>query len=261
MPNVLAVPCDVTDPEQVVAAARTVDAHTGGKLDLLINNAGYAPHDGVIEAANMSEYRRAFEVNFWGPLHVVRAMSPLLRASKGRIINNTSSSVYMTIPMYSAYPTSKAALKILTQHLRMELAPFGIGVTSLEPGSVETPMVETGAEAEERQWASIPEPLRDQYRQHFLALFTVVANKATLAQPDAFADAVWKRIISARRLRPSYLIGPSQVAVLPWLHRLLPAQQAQNITGRMFATKSGASDRRTQRHGGLSAVGHERSQS
>ena len=240
MPNVLAVPCDVTDPERVVAAASTVGEHTGGKLDLLINNAGYAPHDGVIEAANMSEYRRAFEVNFWGPLHVVRAMSPLLRPSKGRIINNTSSSVYMTIPMYSAYPTSKAALKILTQHLRMELAPFGIGVTSLEPGSVETPMVETGAEAEERQWASIPEPLRDQYRQHFLALFTVVANKATLAQPDAFADAVWKRIICARRLRPSYLIGPSQVAVLPWLHRLLPAQQAQNITGRMFARPTGA---------------------
>jgi NAD(P)-dependent dehydrogenase (short-subunit alcohol dehydrogenase family) len=212
----------------------------------------------VIEAANMTEYRRAFEVNFWGPLRVVQAMTPLLRASKGRIINNTSSSVYMTIPMYSAYPTSKAALKIFTQHLRMELAPFGIGVTNLEPGSVETPMSKTGAEAEERQWASIPEPLRDQYRRHFLALFTVVANTATFAQPDAFADAVFKRIISARRLRPSYLIGPSQIRVLPWLHRLLPAQQVHNIWRRMFSTKSGALDRRTQRLGGLAAVGHER---
>lgn len=239
-PNVIAVPCDVTDPDQVAAAASTVEAHTGGKLDVLINNAGYAPHEGVIEAANMTEYRRAFEVNFWGPLQVVQAMTPLLRSSKGRIINNTSTSVYMTIPMYSAYPTSKAALKVLTQHLRMELAPFGIGVTSLEPGSVETPMIETGAEAEERQWASIPEPLRDQYRQHFLAFFTVVGNTATFAQPDALADAVWKRIISARRLRPSYLIGSSQLAVLPWLHRLLPAQQVQNISGRMFSTKSGA---------------------
>ena len=99
MANVLAVPCDVTDPEQVVAAA--------------------------------SHCRS------------------------------------VTIPMYSAYPTSKAALKIFTQHPRMKLAPFGIGVTNLVPGSVETPMMETGAQAEERQWASIPEPLRDQYRQHF----------------------------------------------------------------------------------------------
>ena len=65
-------------------------------------------------------------------MQVVQAMTPLLRQSKGRIINTTSASVYITIPMYSAYPTSKAALKILTQHLRMELAPFGIEVTSLE---------------------------------------------------------------------------------------------------------------------------------
>ena len=102
MPNVIAAPCDVTDPDQVLAAASTVGAHTGGTLDLLINNAGYSPREGVIEAASMTEYRRAFEVNFWGPVQVVQAMTPLLRASKGRIINTTSGSVYVTIPMYSA---------------------------------------------------------------------------------------------------------------------------------------------------------------
>jgi NAD(P)-dependent dehydrogenase (short-subunit alcohol dehydrogenase family) len=58
MPNVIAVPCDVTDPDQVVAAASTVGGHTGGTLDLLINNAGYSPREGVIEAASMTEYRR-----------------------------------------------------------------------------------------------------------------------------------------------------------------------------------------------------------
>ena len=144
MPNVIAVPCDVTEPDQVVAAASTVGGHTGGTLDLLINNAGYSPREGVIEAASMSEYRRAFEVNFWGPVQVVQAMTPLLRPSKGRIINTTSASVYMTIPMASAYPTSKAALKTFTQRLRMELAPFGIEVTNLEPGGVETAMTEMG---------------------------------------------------------------------------------------------------------------------
>ena len=122
MPNVIAVPCDVTDPDQVLAAARTVGGHTGGTLDLLINNAGYSPREGVIEAASMTEYRRAFEVNFWGPVQVVQAMTPLLRASKGRIINTTSGSVYVTIPMASAYPTSKSALKTFTRHL-----PHGVG--------------------------------------------------------------------------------------------------------------------------------------
>jgi NAD(P)-dependent dehydrogenase (short-subunit alcohol dehydrogenase family) len=235
--NVIAVPCDVTDHDQVLAAASTVAEHTGGTLDLLINNAGYSPNEGVIEAANMTEYRRAFDVNFWGPVQVVQATTPLLRRSRGRIINSTSSSVYITIPMYSAYPSSQAALTIFTQHLRMELAPFGIEVTNLEPGGVDTSMVELGPEAEARQWASIPDALREQYRQHFVSGATAIGDNFTFVQPDAFADAVWKRIISAKRLKPSYQIGP-KVAALPWMHRLLSAQQVENIWRRMFSRKA-----------------------
>jgi len=92
MPNVIAVPCDVTDPDHVDAAASTVSGHTGSTLDLLINNAGYSPREGMIEAADMTEYRRAFEVNFWGPLRVVQAMTALVCPPKGRIINTTSAS-------------------------------------------------------------------------------------------------------------------------------------------------------------------------
>jgi NAD(P)-dependent dehydrogenase (short-subunit alcohol dehydrogenase family) len=77
-PNTAAVPCDVTQSDQVAAAATTVSEHTGGTLDLLINNVGYSPRDGAIEAADMTEYRRAFEVNFWGPVQVVQAMTPRL---------------------------------------------------------------------------------------------------------------------------------------------------------------------------------------
>jgi NAD(P)-dependent dehydrogenase (short-subunit alcohol dehydrogenase family) len=245
MPNVIAVPCDVTDPDQVVAAAGTVGRHTGGMLDLLINNAGYSPREGVIEAANMTEYRRAFEVNFWGPIQVVQATVPMLRRSRGRIINTTSASVYMTIPMASAYPASKAALTVFTQHLRMELAPFGIEVTNLVPSGVETPMVDIGPEAAAQFWGLIPEPLREQYREHFLDGATAIGDNFKFEPPDAFADAVWKRIVSAKRLRLTYVIGPRSAAVLPWLHRLLPAQQVQNIWCRMFSTKSGTDRRRS----------------
>lgn len=239
MPNIIAVPCDVTDPAQVQAAATTVRDHTGGALDLLINNAGYSPREGVIEAAIMTEYRRAFEVNFWGAVQVVQAMTPLLRRSYGRIINTTSAQVYITIPMYSAYPSSKAALRTFTQHLRMELAPFGIEVTELVPGGVDTPMIELGPEADARQWASIPEPLREQYQRYFLPGATAIGDNFKFVQPDVFADAVWEKIITAKRLKPTYLIGP-QVAVLPWLHRLLPPQQVQNIWRRMFSRRPGA---------------------
>ena len=167
-------------------------------------------------------------------------MTPLLRVSKGRIINTTSSSVYMTIPMASAYPTSEAALKTFTRHLRMELAPFGIEVTSLEPGGVETAMAEMGPEVEARQWASIPEPLREQYRRHFLSRGH--RDRRQFHIPAA-------RCLCRCRMGEGHLCEApatfvsdraSKVAVLPWLHRLLPAQQVENIWRRMFSRKRGA---------------------
>jgi NAD(P)-dependent dehydrogenase (short-subunit alcohol dehydrogenase family) len=232
-PNVVGLQCDVTQLEQVAAAAAAVRGQTGGGLDLLINNAGYLAKEGVIEAADMAEYRRAFDVNFWGPMQVIQAMMPLLRRSGGRVINTTSASVYMTTPMSSAYPTSKAALKAMTQHLRAELAPFGIEVTNLEPGGVDTAMIAIDQGAEQRQWETIPEPLRAQYRQHFRSGAAAIGDNLTSYTPDVFAAQVWRKVISARRWKPSYLIGP-RVAFLPWMHRLLPAQQVQNIWQRMF---------------------------
>lgn len=235
--NVVAVQCDVTEPDQVAAAAATVGERTGGGLDLLINNAGYLAREGVIEAADMVEYRRAFEVNFWGPMRVVQAMMPLLRRSRGRIINTGSASVYMTTPMTSAYPTSKAALKTMTRHLRAELSPFGIQVTNLEPGGVDTAMIAMEPEADERQWETIPEPLRAQYRRHFVSGAAAVGDNLTSYSPDVFADEVWRKVLSARRWKPTYLVGP-KVAALPLMHRLLPAGQVEKIWQRMFRAKS-----------------------
>lgn len=235
-PNVTPVKCDVTRSDDIHAAAAIIGKHTGGSLDLLLNNAAYAGNCGVVEAADMADYRKHFEVNFWGPLQVAQAFMPMLRKAKGRIINVTSASVWLTIPMGSAYPVSKAALKILTNHLRMEMAPFGVQVASLEPGGVETPMTALDESVSQAQWNAIPEPLRSDYQRYFLDSATAVGNNFTLYSPPEFADRVYRRMICARRMQPSYLIGPG-VAPIPWLHRLLPAQQVQNIWARMFRRK------------------------
>lgn len=235
--NVVPLPCDVTRPDQIDAAVAVIAQHTDGTLDLLVNNAGYAGNSGVIEAAHMGDYRNTFEVNFWGPLQVAQACMPLLRKARGRIINTTSASVYLTIPMGSSYPVAKAALKSLSNHMRMEMAPFGVDVTSLEPGGVETPMTALGSEVGEAQWACIPEPLRSQYRQHFIDGATAVGQNFKLYAPSIFADRVYKQIICVKKTQPSYLIGPG-VTPLPWLHRLLPAQVVQNIWARMFGVKA-----------------------
>ncbi|CBL45569.1 Short-chain dehydrogenase/reductase SDR [gamma proteobacterium HdN1] len=235
-PNAIPVQCDVTQEAQVFATVEKIRQQTGGTLDLLINNAGYAGNSGVIEAAQMDDYRRTFEVNFWGPLQVAQACIPLLKKARGRIINTTSASVYLTIPMGSSYPVAKTALKSLSLHLRMEMAPFGVQVTSLEPGGVETPMTALGEDVSEAQWNSIPESLRSEYQKHFIDGATAVGGSFKLYAPEIFADKVYRQIITAKKLAPSYLIGPGS-APLPWLHRLLPAQVVQNIWGKMFAAK------------------------
>ena len=132
----------------------------------------------------MHEYRRMFDVNFWGPMQLAQVMMPMLRQSRGRVINVTSASVYLTIPVGSAYVVSKVALKSLTQHLRLEMVPFGVQVTSLEPGGVDTAMTDFTPELGEQQWDSIPEALRDQYRQHFRDGGSVIGENFTLIEPD-----------------------------------------------------------------------------
>ena len=236
-PNVTAVKCDVTNPQDIKAAASLIGKNTGGQLDLLINNAGFAGNCGVAEAPNMDDYRKTFEVNFWGPLQMAQAFMPLLRQARGRIINTTSASVYMTLPMGSAYPVSKTALKALTNHLRMEMAPFGVQVASLEPGGVDTPMVAFGDDVKAGQWNAIPEHLREEYQRHFVDGPTAVGDNFKFFSPPEFAERVYRQMICARRMKLSYLIGPG-VAPLPWLHRLLPAQQVQNIWAKMFGRKA-----------------------
>lgn len=234
--NVTPIQCDVTHNDDIQAAATIISKHTGGTLDLLINNAGFAGNCGVCEAPDMAEYRKTFEVNFWGPLQVAQAFMPLLRKAQGRIINTTSASVYMTLPMGSAYPVSKTALKALTNHMRMEMAPFGVQVASLEPGGVDTPMVAFGDDVKNGQWNAIPARLRDEYRARFIDGASAVGSNFTFFSPAEFADRVYRQMVCAKRMKLSYLIGPG-VAPLPWLHRLLPAQQVENIWGRMFKRK------------------------
>ena len=235
LPNIVPLRCDVQSQDDIKRAANYITTEEG-QLDLLINNAGYPGNSGVIEAADIDDYRKTFEINFWGPLNIAQAFMPLLRKAKGRIVNTTSASVYLTIPMGSSYPVSKVALKALSNHMRMEMAPFGVDVTSLEPGGVETPMTALGEDVGEMQWATIPESLRGQYQQFFLDGATAIGDNFKLYSARHFADQVYKKIILPKRTKPSYLIGPG-AAALPWLHRLLPTQQVMNIWGRMFSKK------------------------
>jgi NAD(P)-dependent dehydrogenase (short-subunit alcohol dehydrogenase family) len=107
-------------------------------VDVLVNNAGFAL-GGFSEELSIEDYRLQFETNFFGLIAVTQAVIPFMRTKKqGRIINMSSISGRIGFPGLSAYAASKHALEGYSESLRLELKPFGIDVTLIEPGSFQT---------------------------------------------------------------------------------------------------------------------------
>jgi NAD(P)-dependent dehydrogenase (short-subunit alcohol dehydrogenase family) len=136
-PEVLAVPTDVSDPEQV---RRLVDRALArfGQVDILVNNAG-TMLVGPAESLTTDDFRALMATNFWGQLHPILAVLPSMRARKfGRIVNVVSVGGKVAVPRMLAYTASKFALTGLSQGLRNELARDNILTTAVYPGTIRT---------------------------------------------------------------------------------------------------------------------------
>tara|TARA_R100000935_G_scaffold21876_2_gene40398 strand:- start:57866 stop:58672 length:807 start_codon:yes stop_codon:yes gene_type:complete len=128
---------DVTKPETIKEAVSQIISQAG-QLDVLVNNAGVGI-TGPIEETPTDEIRSAFETNFYGPLHVIKAVLPQMRQQQsGHIINVTSIAGYMGLPYRGIYSATKAALEITTEAYRMETQQFGIKMTNIAPGDFAT---------------------------------------------------------------------------------------------------------------------------
>ncbi len=135
--NLTALPLDVTDPASVRAAVDLVLARAG-RIDALVNNAGYAQY-GAVEEVTPEEWRAVFDVNFFGLLDVTRAVIPSMRAAgRGTIVLMSSLGGRVSVPFASPYCASKHALEAVADALRVETAPFGLRVVTVEPGPIDT---------------------------------------------------------------------------------------------------------------------------
>ncbi len=131
---------DVTDPKSVKEAAKVVSkALAGDGLSGLVNNAGI-PYGGPVEYLELDKVRAEFEVNFFGVITVTQIFLPLLRAGQGRLVNISSISGLVAMPFVSPYSSGKFALEALSDSLRVELAPWGMQVSVVEPGAIATPI-------------------------------------------------------------------------------------------------------------------------
>lgn len=135
--NLLVVELDVTQPEQVRSALQAGINHFG-RIDVLVNNAGYGLL-GAIEEVTDAQIRDQFEVNVFGALDVMRAALPHFRANRsGNILNISSVGGFVAFPGVGVYNASKFALEALSEALYKEVKPLGIHVTLIEPGPFRT---------------------------------------------------------------------------------------------------------------------------
>ncbi|HDR9044057.1 TPA: oxidoreductase [Burkholderia vietnamiensis] len=128
---------DVTDFERIDRVVADLEASVG-PVDVLVNNAGYG-HEGIVEESPLAELRRQFDVNVFGAVAMTKAVVPFMRTRRrGRILNITSMGGHLTMPGIAYYCGSKFALEGISEALGKELAPFGIAVTAVAPGSFRT---------------------------------------------------------------------------------------------------------------------------
>jgi NAD(P)-dependent dehydrogenase (short-subunit alcohol dehydrogenase family) len=130
---------DVDDAASIAALIAEIDRRTEGRgLDVLINNAGFATAGALAELGDAA-LRAQFETNVFGLMSLTRAVLPAMIArGDGRIVNVSSVSGRIPAPILGAYHASKYALEALSDALRMELAPFGVRVAVIEPGTIRT---------------------------------------------------------------------------------------------------------------------------
>lgn len=225
--GVRALALDVTSDDSMVAAVDQVLSETG-RIDLLVNNAGYGSY-GAIEDVPMDEARRQIEVNLFGLARMIQLVVPGMRARRsGTIVNITSMGGKITTPFGGWYHASKFAVEGLSDALRLELARFGVHVVVIEPGAIATEW--GGIAMDTARAASGQGPYAEQVRAMNAGMNGAVARWAS--DPDVVARAI-ERAATTDRPRTRYAIGfLAKPALLA--RRLLPDRAMDWLQTRML---------------------------
>lgn len=200
--------CDITNAEQV-AGLHTLVSQASPRLDALVNNAGTA-FAAPLELLELDDLRQQFEINVVAQVGVTQAFLPMLREAKGTIINISSISGRYSGPVIGPYAASKYALEALSDALRIELAPFGVNVVIVEPGSGATRIWETS-----RQRAEKLEKYRDGPYGPLLARTERIINAAEKYgfAPELIAETI-ASILRSSRPKTRYLVPAKQGRML-----------------------------------------------
>jgi NAD(P)-dependent dehydrogenase (short-subunit alcohol dehydrogenase family) len=221
---------DITDPASIATAVEMVTQAVGSAgLVGLINNAGLIV-EGPLELVPMAEVRKQFEVNVIGHIAVTQAFLPLLRKARGRIINIGAPTSKVSVPYLGILSASKAALAFITDALRVELRPWGMSVSIVDPMAMQTKIFEKSA-ASARQ-------ARQQFSSQQLQLYASALAAISKAQANQHMDdpavvvAAIVHALTASKPKTRYAVGrgAGMIGVL----RLLPDRLRDRLLLRAF---------------------------
>jgi NAD(P)-dependent dehydrogenase (short-subunit alcohol dehydrogenase family) len=189
---------DVDKEESIISAIKKV-VSDGGRLDVLVNNAGYGLF-GCVEDTPIDDFRKQFETNFFSIVRIIQEVAPIMRNQNSGIIVNVSSVVgRMGLPGFPAYISTKYALEGLSECLRYELGQFGIKTTLIEPGAVKTNFFDSMKVQESKT-----DPKYKKLTDHILSGLKMMAELGTA--PSQVAEVIMKAI-NDDEILPRYIAG------------------------------------------------------
>jgi NAD(P)-dependent dehydrogenase (short-subunit alcohol dehydrogenase family) len=197
---------DVTDADAISAAAALLGDELGGAgLDGLVNNAGVAIPS-PLETMPIDAFRRQIEVNLTGQVAVTQAVLPLIRSARGRIVFVSSIGGRIAFPLTGAYHAAKFGVEAVGDVFRQELRRWGIAVSVIEPGSIDTPIWDSGERAADEIGGDI-EAREELYGKAIASYRKVTRNLAERGiEPDKVAEEI-EHALTASRPRSRYLVG------------------------------------------------------
>ena len=210
---------DVTNSESISAAGRVLTEVVGENgLWGLVNNAGISVA-GPLELLPLADVRTQFEVNVIGALAVTQTLLPLLRQGRGRIVNISSIAGLTATPFLGAYCSSKFALEAMSDALRLELAPWGVTVSLVEPGAVQSQIWQRATMSATHMLSQVTPASRALYDEPLRRMQDVIGRAAKRAIPAAVVARAVAHALTVPRPRARYLIGKDARvrALMKWM--------------------------------------------
>lgn len=223
---------DVTLPADIEQAWRRISTDPSIEEFALINNAGIAVGN-PFESLPVEEWRRLFDVNVFGLIEITRKFLPLLRRTKGRVVNIGSISGRVAAPFLGPYCASKFAVRAITDTLRREMMSLGVSVSLIEPGPIDTPIWDKSVNKSQELSKGLTEEMREVYWESLSAMRAGVEAASANAVPVQRVSEKVLHALTSRKPKAYYLVG-KDIRMTAFLVKYLPVSLLDRIIVKGF---------------------------